>query len=66
MQINIILLSSSFLPITIKLDFYAKINIINYTFTLKYNLQQVTNKSPRLQYLNRKIYKSLKVFKVPI
>jgi len=63
---NAVLLSSSSLSITIELDSYAKIDIINHTFALKHNLQQVANKSPRLQYLNGKAHKNLGVFEVPI
>ena len=66
MRINAVLFLLSFLFITIELDFYVKIDIINYTFALKYNLRQVADKSPRLRYLNEEVYESLGVFKVLI
>jgi len=66
MRTNAVLLTLFPFNITLELDSYAKLDIINYNFAQKYNLRRVAIKVLRLRYLNGVIYENFGVFKIPV
>jgi len=66
MRTNTVLLTSFPSNITLKLDSYAELDIINYDFAQKHDLRRVAIKAPRLRYLNEIAHENFGVFEVPV
>ena len=66
MRTNAVLLTSFPSNITLELDSYAELNIINYDFAQKYDLRRVAIKAPRLRYLNGVAHENFGIFKIPV
>lgn len=54
------------IPIIIDLDFYAKVDIINYQFTLQYWLKQVAKKTPLIRYIDGLLHETFNIYEILI
>jgi len=66
MRTSATLFSSSDLIITVDLDSCAELDIIDFDFAIKHNLQRIAMKAPRVRYLDNVSHESFGVFEVPI